>query len=210
MFQIQLENCGKRFNRNWIFRDFNHTFSDGNAYAILGANGSGKSTLLQCIAGYMSLSKGKIAFTHNSKPVDEERKYLHLSLASPFLELIEEFTLRETIDFHFKMKQLAFLNDKAQISDVTGLGHSLDKQLKFFSSGMKQRVKIALAVFSNTPVLMLDEPCTNFDAQGIAWYRDLMEQYTKNRLVLVASNQAHEYDFCQEIIEVAPTANSNG
>lgn len=203
MFQIQLENCGKRFNRNWIFRDFNHTFSDGNAYAILGANGSGKSTLLQCIAGYMSLSKGKIAFTHNSKPVDEERKYLHLSLASPFLELIEEFTLRETIDFHFKMKQLAFLNDKAQISDVTGLGHSLDKQLKFFSSGMKQRVKIALAVFSNTPVLMLDEPCTNFDAQGIAWYRDLMEQYTKNRLVLVASNQAHEYDFCQEIIEVS-------
>lgn len=210
MFQIQLENCGKRFNRNWIFRDFNHTFSDGNAYAILGANGSGKSTLLQCIAGYMSLSKGKIAFTHNSKPVDEEQKYQYLSLASPFLELIEEFTLRETIDFHFKMKQLAFLSDKAQISDVTGLGHSLDKQLKFFSSGMKQRVKIALAVFSNTPVLMLDEPCTNFDAQGIAWYRDLMEQYTKNRLVLVASNQAHEYDFCQEIIEVAPTANSNG
>ncbi len=205
MFQIQLENCGKRFNRNWIFRDFNHTFSDGNAYAILGANGSGKSTLLQCIAGYMSLSKGKIAFTQEGKPVDEERKYQHLSLASPFLELIEEFTLRETIDFHFKMKQLAFLSDKSQISDVTGLGHSLDKQLKFFSSGMKQRVKIALAVFSSTPVLMLDEPCTNFDAQGIAWYRDLIEQYTKNRLVLVASNQAHEYDFCQEVIEVVPT-----
>lgn len=203
MFQIQLENCGKRFNRNWIFRDFNHTFSDGNAYAILGANGSGKSTLLQCIAGYMSLSKGKIVFTHNGKPVDEEQKYQHLSLASPFLELIEEFTLRETIDFHFKMKQLAFLSDKSQISDVTGLGHSLDKQLKFFSSGMKQRVKIALAVFSNTPVLMLDEPCTNFDTQGIAWYRDLIKQYTKNRLVLVASNQAHEYDFCQEVITVS-------
>lgn len=204
MFQIQLENCGKRFNRNWIFRDFNHTFSDGNAYAILGANGSGKSTLLQCIAGYMSLSKGKVIFTQDGKLVDEEHKYRHLTLASPFLELIEEFTLRETIDFHFKMKSLAFLSDKSEISDVTGLGHSLDKQLKFFSSGMKQRVKIALAVFSNTPVLMLDEPCTNFDAQGIAWYRDLIEKYTQNRIVLVASNQPHEYDFCQEVIEVAP------
>lgn len=205
MFEITLENCSKRFNRNWIFRDFNHTFSAGKKYAILGQNGSGKSTLLQCVAGYMALSKGKVHFSNNGVPVPEEQKYQYLTLASPFLELIEEFTLRETVDFHFKMKKLAYLENKSQIIELTGLEHSIDKQLKFFSSGMKQRVKIALAVFSQTPVLMLDEPCTNFDAQGIAWYRDLISRYTANRLVLVASNQPHEYDFCDEQIEITST-----
>lgn len=201
MFTIQLQNCGKRFNRNWIFKDLNHTFTSGNSYAILGPNGSGKSTLLQCIAGYMSISKGSISFD-NGKPIAEEQKYQHLSLASPFLELIEEFTLRETIDFHFNMKKLAFLANKQEIVQILGLEHSIDKQLKFFSSGMKQRVKIALAVFSSTDILMLDEPCTNFDATAIAWYQNLMEKYTANRLVMVASNQPHEYSFCKEIINL--------
>jgi len=199
LFTIQLQNCGKRFNRHWIFKDLNHSFTSGNSYAILGANGSGKSTLLQCIAGYMSISKGTIEFT-NGKIVNEEQKYQHLSLASPFLELIEEFTLRETIAFHFNMKKLAFLADKEEIVAVLGLQNSIDKQLKFFSSGMKQRVKIALAVFSDTPVLMLDEPCTNFDAAAIAWYQNLIEKYATNRLVLVASNQPHEYHFCKETL----------
>lgn len=201
MFTIQLQNCGKKFNRNWIFKDLNHTFSSGSSYAILGPNGSGKSTLLQCIAGYMSISKGGIIFS-DGNAVDEELKYQYLSLVSPFLELIEEFTLRETIDFHFNMKKLFFLTDKEEIVDVLGLEHSIDKQLKFFSSGMKQRVKIALAVFSDTPVLMLDEPCTNFDATAIAWYQDLIEKHTAERLVLVASNQPQEYSFCKEIINL--------
>lgn len=201
MFTIQLQNCGKKFNRNWIFKNLNHTFTSGNSYAILGPNGSGKSTLLQCIAGYMSISKGSISF-NNGKAIVEEHKYQHLSLASPFLELIEEFTLRETIDFHFNMKKLSFLTNKEEIVDVLDLRHSIDKQLKFFSSGMKQRVKIALAVFSDTDILMLDEPCTNFDTTAIEWYQNLMEEYTSERLVLVASNQPHEYSFCKEIINL--------
>jgi len=203
LFTITLENCGKRFNRNWIFKDLNHTFTSGTSYAILGANGSGKSTLLQCIAGYMAISKGEIIFSDTSKPVQEDHKYRHVSLASPFLEFIEEFTLRETIDFHFRMKKLAFINHPKEIIEITGLQASADKQLKFFSSGMKQRVKIALAVFSDTPVLMLDEPCTNFDAKGIDWYHHVIENHTQNRLVIVASNQPNEYSFCKEIINMS-------
>ncbi|MDL5045926.1 ATP-binding cassette domain-containing protein [Oscillatoria amoena NRMC-F 0135] len=203
MFEIVLENCGKKFNRNWIFKDFNHSFTSGNAYAVLGPNGSGKSTLLQCIAGYMAISKGKINFSQDSRLIEEDEKYRHLVIASPFLELIEEFTLQETVDFHFKMKKQAFIKHPEEIIEITGLGSSANKQLKFFSSGMKQRVKIALAVFSDVPVLMLDEPCTNFDAKGIDWYLNLVEQYTSQRLVLVASNQPHEYSFCKEMITVA-------
>lgn len=202
MFTITLENCGKRFNRNWIFKDINRTFTSGTSYAILGANGSGKSTLLQCMAGYMAISKGKVVFTENNQPVQEDHKYRYISLASPFLELVEEFTLRETVDFHFRMKKPVFINHPKEIIEITGLQASADKQLKFFSSGMKQRVKIALAVFSETPVLMLDEPCTNFDAKGIEWYHQLIENHTQNRLVIVASNQPNEYSFCKEIIKM--------
>jgi ABC-type multidrug transport system ATPase subunit len=186
-----------------VFKEFNHTFTSGNAYAILGPNGSGKSTLLQCIAGYMSLSKGKVLFNNNGNPVEEDSKYRHIALASPFLELIEEFTLRETVDFHFKMKTPLGNITPQQVIEITGLEASTDKQLKFFSSGMKQRVKIALAVFSDVPVLMLDEPCTNFDTKAVDWYQNLIETHTKNRLVLVASNQPNEYGFCTEVINVA-------
>lgn len=202
MFTITLENCGKRFNRNWIFKELNRTFTSGTSYAILGANGSGKSTLLQCMAGYMAISKGKVLFSDNNQPVEEDHKYRYISLASPFLELIEEFTLRETVDFHFRMKKRAFISHPKEIIEITGLQASADKQLKFFSSGMKQRVKIALAVFSDTPVLMLDEPCTNFDAKGIDWYHQVIENHTQNRLVIVASNQPNEYSFCKEVISM--------
>lgn len=150
----------------------------------------------------MSISKGKIDFEDENGLIDEEQKYRSLSLASPFLELIEEFTLEETLQFHFKMKKPAFINTPNDLLDITGLGHSANKQLKFFSSGMKQRVKIALAIFSDTPLLMLDEPCTNFDATAIDWYLNLIETYTKHRLVLVASNQPNEYSFCGERLEM--------
>jgi ABC-type multidrug transport system ATPase subunit len=203
LFEITLEACGKKFNRNWVFKEFSHTFTSGNAYAILGPNGSGKSTLLQCIAGYMAISKGKIVFTNSGTIVEEDQKYKHLTLSSPFLELIEEFTLRETVDFHFRMKKPLNGITPKEIIDITGLQASADKQLKFFSSGMKQRVKIALAVFSDVPVLMLDEPCTNFDTKAVDWYLNLIETHTKNRLVLVASNQPNEYGFCTEVINVA-------
>lgn len=202
MFEITLEGCGKKFNRNWVFKEFNHTFTSGNSYAVLGPNGSGKSTLLQCIAGYMALSKGKVLFSSNGKTVEEDQKYQYLTLASPFLELIEEFTLRETVDFHFRMKKPLDGIAPKEIIEVMGLQASADKQLKFFSSGMKQRVKIALAVFSDVPVLMLDEPCTNFDTKAVDWYLNLIETHTKNRLVLVASNQPNEYSFCNEVISV--------
>lgn len=202
MFQIQLENCGKRFNRNWIFRKLSHNFSSGNSYAILGPNGSGKSTLLQCMAGYQTISEGNILFSHNGNRIAEEVKYRHLVLASPFLELVEEFTLTEILHFHFRMKKMAFISKPEDILEITGLSASAHKQLKFFSSGMKQRVKLALAFFSDTDILMLDEPCTNFDTKGIDWYHQLVEKYTKERLVLVASNQQNEYSFCKEVIEL--------
>ncbi len=200
--KIILENIGRRFNREWIFKEINYTFETGQSYAILGANGSGKSTLLQLISGSLTPSTGAISYNLNGKTIDIETVFQHLSMAAPYLELIEEFTLQEMIDFHFQFKSYREGLNSLSVIELLNLGNASQKALKYFSSGMKQRVKLALAFCTNTPVLLLDEPTSNLDQQGINWYFSLIEQFSISRLVLICSNQEHEYQFCKHYVDV--------
>jgi len=205
---ISLINTGKRFNRDWIFRHLNFQFSTGTAYAITGPNGSGKSTLLQVIAGALSASEGKIEYytksnqQHSGTPVDADNFYRHISFAAPYLELIEEMTLLEFLHFHQQFKPLLASPAIPDIIRLIGLEKATHKQIRYFSSGMKQRVKLAQSVFSDTPVLLLDEPCTNLDAEGVALYQQLITTYCKNRLIIVSSNDEMEYLFCSEQLNI--------
>jgi ABC-type multidrug transport system ATPase subunit len=201
--KITLENIGRRFNRDWIFRGVDHTFISGETYAILGPNGSGKSTLLQVINGSLSPSIGKLNYFYGDKPVEVEQVFQHLSLAAPYLELIEEFTLDEMIDFHFKFKAYKQGIDKAAIIELLNLPGSKNKAIRYFSSGMKQRLKLALAFCADTPILMLDEPTSNLDTQGVDWYLSLVQQFALNRLTIICSNQEHEYSFCEHRLSIA-------
>ena len=193
---IALNNAGRRFNRDWIFKGITYTFTSGNSYAVLGPNGSGKSTLLQLLNGSLSLSSGKIDFAFNGKPLHVEDMFKHISLAAPYLELIEEFNLQEVIDFHFQFKPYIAGIDKPGLIDLLGMQGSKNKPIRYFSSGMKQRLKLALAFCSDTALLMLDEPTSNLDTQGIEWYLQLVKQFSGNRLTIVGSNQEKEYRFC--------------
>jgi ABC-type multidrug transport system ATPase subunit len=202
--KIILDNIGRRFNRDWIFRGVDHTFVSGKIYAVLGPNGSGKSTLLQVLNGSLSPSIGKIEYFYGDDRVSVEEVYKHLSLAAPYLEVIEEFTLREMIDFHFKFKPYKNGMDKDNVLELLALEkNSRNKMIKYFSSGMKQRLKLALAFCSDTPMLMLDEPTSNLDSQGVAWYLSLVQQFAQNRLTIICSNQEHEYSFCDERLSIA-------
>ena len=199
--QIVLEHLGRRFNKEWIFRNIDFTFSQGQRYAILGPNGSGKSTLLSVLLGNLTPSEGKISY-FNGKEILPENIFKYISLAAPYLDLVEEFTLQETIDFHFKFKSYQAGFDSAAVLDLLALSRAEDKPLKYFSSGMKQRTKLALAFCADTPILVLDEPTSNLDAQGTDWYLGLIEKFTQDRLVLVGSNQAYEYGFCQQQLNI--------
>jgi len=200
--KIVLEQIGRRFNREWVFRGVNHVFVSGRSYAILGANGTGKSTLLQIISGSLSGSEGTVSYFRDDSPIDIERRFRDLSIAAPYLELIEEFSLSEHIDFHFQFKKYQYGYDKRSVVSLLGLHYSEHKAIKNFSSGMKQRVKLALAFCSDTQILLLDEPTSNLDQQGVEWYLSLIEQCSSNRLVIVCSNQEQEYGFCDERINV--------
>jgi len=200
--QIILENLGRRFNREWIFRNINYTFSLVQSYAILGINGSGKSTLLQILNGSLSPSAGNISFFYQQKKIEIEQVYQHVSLAAPYLELIEEFSLSEMIDFHFQFKNYQEGIDRHKIIDLLQMEGSKNKPIRYFSSGMKQRVKLALAFCADTPLLMLDEPTANLDTQGIDWYLQLIGRFAANRLTIICSNQEHEYAFCQNRLNI--------
>jgi ABC-type multidrug transport system ATPase subunit len=229
---ISLQNTGKRFNREWIFRKFNYQFLQGKSYAITGPNGSGKSTLLQIIAGATMHSEGTISWQlaegnmqlavgntqleidkmqtttlsqqqqteNNKQQTTNELIYQQISIAAPYLDLIEEMTANEFLTFHSSFKTLT--KSFTEILLAVGLEKAADKQIRYYSSGMKQRLKLAQAFFSQTSILLLDEPATNLDEDGIAIYKKLWKENTTNRLVIVSSNDKVEYEECGEVIGI--------
>jgi ABC-type multidrug transport system ATPase subunit len=198
MKSISLTEAGKRFNKDWIFRHLTYQFEAGKKYALVGNNGSGKSTLLQIIAGYSSLSKGSIEW----KEANANTIYEHISIAAPYLELVEEFTALEHFNFHIQFKAISDVLSVQEMIDAVGLTEASHKQIRYYSSGMKQRLKLALAIFSNTPILLLDEPCSNLDKDGYALYKKLIQQYAMHKLIIVGSNDTQEYEFCETHINL--------
>ncbi|MFL5745414.1 MAG: ATP-binding cassette domain-containing protein [Niastella sp.] len=205
--KISLINAGKRFNRDWIFRELNQEFISGTAYAITGPNGSGKSTLLQAIGGAIIMSEGSAKYTIGNtnvpeKEIEVDKAFQYISIAAPYLELIEEMTLLEMLEFHSQFKPLLSNTTIPDIISTIGLKTAANKQIRFYSSGMKQRVKLAQAIFSDVPCVLLDEPCTNLDAVGIELYHQLIRDYGNNRLIIVSSNDPQEYSFCKEMLSI--------
>ena len=204
--KINLQNAGKRFNREWVFRSFSYIFLPGRSYAITGPNGSGKSTLLQVIAGAVLHSEGKIIYDgsdpgHSTQQhIEPENAYRKISFAAPYLDLIEEMTATEFLNFHSGFKKL--LTPVPAMLSAVGLDQAASKQIRYFSSGMKQRLKLSQAFFSDTAVLLLDEPLTNLDEEGIAVYKKLWEDNVADRLVIVSSNDKQEYERCEEVISI--------
>src|SRR3982750_2356806 len=145
---LRAEKLGKRFNRSWIFRDLNYTFQPG-IYAVTGPNGSGKSTLLRVLWGQLPPSTGKIDIQSGDAKIPIEEVYTSLVIAAPYMDLIEEFTLEETLRFHFSFKKLRIAKDVGELIDRLELSHAAKKTVSQFSSGMKQRLKLGLAFFSD-------------------------------------------------------------
>lgn len=198
---INLTNAGKKFGKDWIFRKVNLDIVAGQKIAILGLNGSGKSTLLQALTGYLSLNEGELTYSINEQKIESENQYNYISLASPYLELIEDFTLQEQIEHVANYK--AFLNNSIteNIIELSGLAAHKNKYIKLFSSGMKQRLKLTLAILADTPILFLDEPTTNLDATVIDWYKNMIAQYAMHKTIVVCSNSIKdEYSFCEKVI----------
>ena len=200
--EIHLEGIGKKFRKEWIFRNVNLDFLPSKRYGIVGYNGSGKSTLLQIIAGISLPSEGKIHFLSQNAVLPTENILERLSFSAPYQELIEELTAKEMFDFHFKFRKLSFPISSSDFFEEIGLKGNENKQVKYFSSGMKQRMRLALCVYTEAEVYMLDEPTTNLDRVGVQWYKDILTKKLLDKTLIISSNIEEEYAVCENIFNI--------
>ncbi len=200
---ITTQELGKRFNREWIFRNLTFNFTSGNTYAITGPNGSGKSTLLHVLWGQVPASTGTVGYTQAETEISVEQIHQHISIATPYMDLIDEFSLLEQLQFHFKLKKSRGNMSLETMLDRMNLEHAKDKYISNFSSGMRQRLKLALAFFTEVDIIFLDEPGTNLDSQAFAWYLKELNALPKTSLTFIASNQPAEYPENSIVLNVA-------
>jgi ABC-type multidrug transport system ATPase subunit len=199
---ISLNQVGKRYQQHWVFKGIDYTFETGKQYAVLGANGSGKSTLLRIISGMQHANKGTIEYVSEGKKTTPEHVFSKVSYCAPGMDLIEEMSLSEFLSFHFTFKKMIPSFDVKSIMETMGMLSVRNKFIHEFSSGMKQRVKLAQAFFTDTPILLLDEPCSNLDIQGVEMYQLWLQKYTTDRLVIIASNDEREYAGVADTISI--------
>lgn len=187
---IRLEHIGKKYGREWIFKDIHAVLKKDEVWAILGSNGSGKSTLLQVLSGYLTPSQGRITWHHNeATPISIDHLYQHITLCAPYVNLYDDLTLEENVSFFLNYKK--FRSEGMNAADFAhhiGLGQHRHKMLRQLSSGMKQRVKLGLAIVGHSDLLLLDEPTSHLDERSIEWYNALLHSHTNGRCVCIASN----------------------
>lgn len=199
--QVVLKSLTKKYNKQVIFTNLDYTFEANETYALVGHNGSGKSTLIQIIYNYNTISKGEINYYLNNELVEENAQQF-MAFAAPYVDLPEELTLQEIIDFHFSIKQKRTNINIEQLLVDANLSEHTNKMIKHFSSGMKQRAKLILAFATEADLLLLDEPCSNFDNAGIAWYQQCINLLLGKCTIIVSSNQLYEYEFCQHTLDI--------
>lgn len=210
MFSINLKDCGKSFNRNWLFRNLNASFHTGEKWAILGPNGSGKSTLGLLLCGQLTPTEGTVEYTTGNVPVPLKNLHNFISLTSPALELNEDLNTTEIFALHHKLKPLQTDKGPEIFASMAGFDpKTMRKPIATFSSGMKQRVKLGLAIMSHMPLLILDEPFTNLDKAGEQFFYALLDKFGENRLLMIASNREEEYAVCDKQINLLSGLNTN-
>lgn len=195
MISIKLSDVSKRYGYQWIIKEMNHTITAASITGVNGRNGSGKSTLLKILSGYLSPSSGKVLYTLGDKSIDTSNIYKHVSWVAPYIDLTMDYTMKEMFDLTSRFKQMK-CGDYSEFIDKVQLGKQEGKYIKEYSSGMQQRLKLALAIMTDTPLLLLDEPTSYLDTTAILWYHDLLQSYLDRRTIVVASNESTDLEIC--------------
>ncbi len=195
---IEGVNLRKDFAHQTIFEGISFTYQNTDSIAVTGANGSGKSTLLRMISGMVTITEGQIRWSLDGRKLPTHHTYEYLSFCSPGFHFDDRFTVREIIKQYCKVKPLQHGMSPDDLIGLIGFGAHSHKLISELSSGMNQRVRLVLTLCTQTPVLFLDEPCTNLDQQGVEWYQEMVDRFCSHKLVFVASNDPREYLFCKD------------
>lgn len=193
--KLQAVNLTKKFDRRVIFEAVNFELGRGSSIAITGRNGSGKSTLIKIIARLLAQSSGALDFFDGDRKLRTEQFYKYIGFVSPYLNLYDEFTGFENLKIISDIRSSGHGNIDKVLQRV-GLYSRRNDLVKIYSSGMKQRLKIAFSILHDPDVLLLDEPTSNLDLEGVGVVDDIADEYRKNRILVIATNDAHEKSLC--------------
>lgn len=202
MIQLKADNLEKRFGQKTVFSNLTIE-TDTPVLGIAGINGSGKSTLLRCLAGLLKPSSGSVQWVIDGKQINRTNLKNSLGYAAPYIQLYEELTVRENLEFIRNVRSLNSSNSISNLLEPLGADQLLERHFGELSTGQQQRIKLAAAIIHDPNILLLDEPGSNLDEAGKEIILSLVERYKKrNRMVIIASNQQEELALCNETIEL--------
>ncbi|RMG27996.1 MAG: ATP-binding cassette domain-containing protein [Bacteroidetes bacterium] len=204
-FRLSFSGLGKKYYQRWLFRDLAWEAASPCRLAITGSNGSGKSTLLRILGGQLNPTEGQLAFFKGAERLSVLRLYPHLSWSAPFVELYQDLSLEEHIRLHFRFKTCLLPRPEDLIDQLRLRGHE-HKKLRYYSSGMRQRAQVGLALFTRSDMLLLDEPTSNMDSHNARLMLELIHTYSQNRILIMASNMEREFETFEDRIRLGEEA----
>lgn len=201
--KIILNDIGKKYNNHWLYKNINFSIEQNDSVAITGPNGSGKSTLMKILTGYLIPTKGDVQWVNNDESILPDLLYNYYSFCAPYTDLPEEYTLTEVLHWYFSFKPLLKANSTSELIAIGRFEQDKNKQVAQFSSGMKQRLKLLLALYTDCPLMLLDEPTANLDETNTAWFLETIQHVIDLKTIIIASNNFREYSFCTKKIQLA-------
>ena len=201
--EVILSDICKRYGYQWVIRNCSYNFPANSISGIAGHNGSGKSTLIKIISSYLSPTEGSIVYKFDNQVISESSIYSYISFVGPYTSLIKEYTLEELFDFHFIFKGRREQIEYADFYDLLELKLNKGKRMGELSSGMNQRVQLALALYSDTSLLLLDEPTSYLDLDAKKWFYSQLKKCGENRTIIIASNDEEDFNLCEMIKDLS-------
>ncbi len=205
MAQVTLtaDGLSKTFNRRRIFSGISFGLQSGSSLAITGRNGSGKSTLVKILCGVLTPTRGNVGMTLDGKTVPAADRFTLIGLVSPYLQLYDEFTGWENLRLSARIRGLAVRDEEITgLLERVALADRRNDYVRTYSSGMKQRLKYAFALLHRPPILVLDEPASNLDVDGVEIIRTMMTEQRRHGILIVATNDADDLGYCETVVDL--------
>lgn len=189
---IGCEGLGKRYGSRWLFRHLDLEVQSGHCLLVLGSNGAGKSTLLKILAGLLPPSEGVVR-----RPEDPR---VGIGLAALDQSVYPMLTVREHLELAAELRGCES-NADALLEEV-GLAYAAGSPGRHLSTGMRARLKFALAVQASPSVVLLDEPGAGLDLPGRQMITRLIESRTPSTAFVIATNDPEERRFATHELDL--------
>lgn len=202
---VSFEDLWKRFGRRAVLTGVSGTLRPGRVLVVTGPNGAGKSTLLSIVSGLLRPSRGTVRYRNGETELPRRAWCGVIGVAAPDMAVYEELSAIENLRLFTRLRGLRATDDQlAELLDRLGLAAREQRRpVGVYSSGMKQRVKLAQALVHDPPVLLLDEPSSNLDGAGHEVVAALVRERRPATAIAVATNDPREAAWGDEEIHLA-------